>query len=1260
MVRVLACAGIFLDHFVTHKLEKTLPLRKMRQAIVSALLLLALLVQGTWALAGTTGSISGNVTAEGGKPLSGALITVVSPSQTSSTTTDASGHFIFLSLAPDTYSVSVSKEGYASVSQAGVSVFADNNQVVSLATSQMKTIANVTSRAAGSLVKSGTTSDVYSVNAATQQAISSLGGGTNLNNAYSAIYSQPGVSSSVGNYGVGQVFYIRGSNYNQVGYEFDGVPVNRAFDNYAGSSLSSLGQQELQVYTGAGPAGTSTATVGGYVNQVIKTGTFPGFGSVSVGVGGPTFYHKLFAEAGGASPNRLFSYYVGLGGYNQEYRQINAQNGGNIDLSSGLFGSISEWTTPFYGNGNPACLANGLSPNTAAQNQGGCIAFGPAGGLDYQSTNSDRENVVNMHFGIPHKKDGGRDDVQLLWTNSSFLTGYAESINDLGGLAGLNYQFGGDFCGQTGYCVNGQPAVPYEDGYIFAPGTAFGSAAGSAVVDRYYFPSSGDNRLSGVRGPMPDSLRNTIHNDSNILKLQYQKNIGTNAYFRAYGYSLYSDWLQNGPTFGQFGYTLGSSLCCSGAVSRDYELDAHTRGGELQFADQINSKNLLTVTANYVTSSVVRFNNGTMSNGRSSAATSLTDGKNCYAYKAGTVNSVDPVTGGVVPTPVAAGAQVSCFSSLSYGTYGAPVPGAIPAAAAAAGATWQVTVPGERGTFNSVRPEFSSQAIVDEFRPNDKLLVNFGLRAEQFKYNLATPGSDFPFWYNAAANSYCYNTTTLSPLVNPLKPGQLPPATPQIVTGSCPTGYAHPSSTDPANTAGIVFGPGNGGVINRTTVSPRVGFTYTVNPDTVIRGSLGRYAEPMSTAYVQYLDKSGRSSSSFNFTNFFAYGFNTPTHQLVPQVSNNADLSLEKHIKGTDISYKLSPFYRYTTNQLNTISIGPNFASALNVGTQKTMGVEFALSKGDASRDGLAGQLSYTYTRARVKFSNLSNGRNTIDPLNDYIKAYNALTQAGGGSPCYDPTAAPTSTGNPGSSCAAATDIKNPYYNDTPKPLLDRNGWYDVYPNEFPYQPTGYEETSFGPNTFSGFLNYKHQKFAITPNFQLVQGNAYGSPVDIYGYDPRTCASNQAGSGIAAGDPQKADFLSCNPSLAAGNGLLAIPNPQTGQFANLAQYRNPWILNINTSISYDLSNKVKANLILANVLTRCFGGSSTPWSSQYKPNNRVCGYGTNGSTYQSNFWNGTGPNDAINGPVNGVLQSPYAPFSGVLPFNAYLNFQIKI
>ena len=1233
-------------------------LTSLRRISVALLLLVAFLCQETWALAGTTGSIGGNVTDDSGKPIAGAKVSVTSPSQSATSVTDGAGHYIFLALAPDTYTISVSKDGFSPVSQAGASVFADQIQNIAITMhSALRTIASVTSRATGSLVKSGTTSDIYSVNAATQQAVSGLGGGGNLNSAYSAIYSVPGVNSTIGNYGFGQVFYIRGSNYNQVGYEFDGVPVNRAFDNYNGSSLSSLGQQELQVYTGANPAGASTATVGGYVNQVIKTGTFPGFGVANLGIGAPTFYHQASVEAGGASPDRNFSYYAAIGGDNQEFRQFNQQNGGNLGLNTGLFGFASEFSTQYFGNGAPACNADGSTPGTGYGTSAGCIFFPTPGGSNYQSGNSDRETVMNFHFALPHKNDGGRDDIQLLYTGSSFHTAYAESLNDLGGIPGLNANYGGDFCGATGACAGNQ--LTYFDGYRFAPGTTFGQSAASATVIPYYFPNTGTNRP--FDGPMPANQRSTIFNDSQIVKLQYQKNFGSRAYARIYGYSLYSDWLQNSPTEGLFAYGLGSPVCCSGGVSPDYELSAHTRGGEFTFADQFNSQNLIQFTANYVTSGVQRFNNGTYRNQAGTSATNLLDAAgNCYSYKTGT--------------------QTSCLSSSTAGTFSDPTRTTTCAGLAAAGTpcvipagtSFVVTVPGERGTYNTVVPKFSSAALTDEWRPNDRLDVNFGVRFERFEYDLATPGTDFPFWYNAAANSYCYNLSTLAPLLNPLPFGAPPPATPAVVNGPCPTiagvAYAHPSATDPANTRGIVYNAGNGGAFASNLYSPRIAGTYTINPDTVIRASYGRYAEPDSTAGVQYLDKSGKSSAAFNFANFFQYGYNTPNHNLVPQTSNNADLSLEKRLHGTDISFKLSPFYRYTTNQLNTIAIGPNFASFLNSGTQRTYGVEFALSKGDPSRNGLAGQIAYTYTNARIRFTNLSNGRNGIDPINDYINEYNALTKGGGGSPCYDPTnnGAPTTcTGNP-------TAIVNPYYNAPTQPLLDRNGWYEPYPNEAPYQPPATEEAAIAPNVFSGYINYKHDKLTVTPTFQLNQGTTYGSPVAIYGFDPRFCGANQSNAGAnpytgssfnpvpGTDTPQNANYLTCGPSGATGNGFLAIPNPQTGKFDTLGQYRNPWQFNLGVQVGYDVTPKIHATALLANLVNRCFGGSKTSWSSAFPAGNLVCGYNTNASYYQSNFYNGSSPSNAANPAQAPIELQPYGPVGIGLPFNAYFSVQIKL
>ncbi len=86
--------------------------------------------------------------------------------------------------------------------------------------------------------------------------------------------------------------YVRGQNSYYTGYEYDGIPVNRSFDNYNSSTESSLGLQELQVYTGGGPASVATAGTAGFINQVIKTGTFPGYGQANLGFGTPTFYHS--------------------------------------------------------------------------------------------------------------------------------------------------------------------------------------------------------------------------------------------------------------------------------------------------------------------------------------------------------------------------------------------------------------------------------------------------------------------------------------------------------------------------------------------------------------------------------------------------------------------------------------------------------------------------------------------------------------------------------------------------------------------------------------------------------------------------------------------------------------------------------------------------------------------------------------------------------------------------------------------------------
>jgi hypothetical protein len=106
-----------------------------KRAVVAVLLMFAFVLQATTSvLAGTTGAISGSVVdAQSNQPVAGAQVSAASPSQTATTTTDATGRFSFLSLAPDTYIVSVaasSTRDTASIS--GVTVQADQTISVSL------------------------------------------------------------------------------------------------------------------------------------------------------------------------------------------------------------------------------------------------------------------------------------------------------------------------------------------------------------------------------------------------------------------------------------------------------------------------------------------------------------------------------------------------------------------------------------------------------------------------------------------------------------------------------------------------------------------------------------------------------------------------------------------------------------------------------------------------------------------------------------------------------------------------------------------------------------------------------------------------------------------------------------------------------------------------------------------------------------------------------------------------------------------------
>ena len=1093
--------------------------------------------------AGTTGVIVGRVVDPSGAPIVNVKVVVTSPSQVATATTDTSGGFRFLTLVPDTYVLSVEKTGFDPVSQTGVTVLADQTQTLNFTLHpSLRTIGQVTARASTDLIKPGTTSDVYSVNASGAEAAGALGGPGGLNSAYSAIASVPGAIVQQGQQGWYQTVNIRGGDIDQVGYELDGIPVNRVYDNAPQTMLSNIGQQELQVYTGGTPATADASGIAGYINQVVRTGTYPGFINVDGGLGYPAFYHKLSVEAGGSTPNRLFTYYVGFAAVNQDYRYIDNSNGA----------SDPQFFYPLDYGGNHFFVWDGAS---------GPLDF--TGGQVYAISNTtDRENIVNLHLGIPHKNDSMRDDVQLLYLTSEIVEWYYSSIMDQGGPAKVAYAVGN----------NGQ--AYWHDGYVY-DGPMFAPPVGSDIAN-YYFMNSPQNRP--FNAPLSNFARDYSDNGVGLGKLQYQRNFDAKSYLRLYAYTTYSNWFIGGPANQQFTGWYGAEL-------NDYELPSHTFGANASFADQLSDKHLLTATAAYTEAKVQRrFSYGFPGNTIGLPFTNLVDSHDfCY----------DPSTY----------EQTSCYNSAARGAFPSYLPPVGTGYTVPTGtlnvvgpngpttATWLVTDNGfQNSRYNHVNPVFTAGSITDQWHPNARLSFNLGVRVENYLDRLGdtTGTAARAFWFNAYNNEQCFKPGAPSPLSVPI--GGYDPVTGQTITGASPQ-----VCTD-------LFGPGfkqadlvnaQQSSLSNTEFEPRLGFTYTLNPDSILRGSYGIYTRPVNTSWVQY-DAINQDLASFIGGNFLTDGYNTPVHPLKPDTSYNADISLEQHIAGTDMSFKLTPFYRSTKDQLQPIPIGVGgVVSGFNVGQQTSEGLEVAFRKGDFARDGFAGQLAYTYTHSRIKYGNFPSGTNVIDQLNQYIQEYNSFTKA-----CATITSANAALcglapgqANPNglptfpSYYGGSIQIVNPYYNLAAQPLMDRNGEYTTY-DQIPQPFTG-ENGYETPHQVSLVLNYKHQRWAFTPSLTFSSGAYYGSPLAYPGYVPTGCVpGTPVGSG---GYVYNAVPSSCTGSSAvSGLGFLMVPDAFTGKFDTLGAFKQPSRLTANFATSFDAAKNVKMRLAFTGLIDECF------------------------------------------------------------------------
>ena len=395
-------------------------------------------------------------------------------------------------------------------------------------------------------------------------------------------------------------------------------------------------------------------------------------------------------------------------------------------------------------------------------------------------------------------------------------------------------------------------------------------------------------------------------------------------------------------------------------------------------------------------------------------------------------------------------------SDAQAGPSGFALPGT---PAAKAGATWDSLWAGNAtGSYNSITPKFTNASLSDQFRPNDRFLINASIRYDNFTYDLPNTGTAAnEFYANMTANYTCVLASTNEVLTEPLAPGAAPPAAAQYVNGNCDkaaaainpagphTGWVHPNGTTQNGVAAPNFTAASPSSYSLDYWEPRFSATFTQSPDVVWRVSAGRFTQPPITASVQYSSLSGDDRSVWN--NTMNLGFYSPFHPIPGISSGQYDLSYEQHFRGTDMSFKLTPFYTWVSNWQQQTFIGSGFVTQVPVGVNRNQGVEFQFNKGDFTRNGLSGQLAFTYTNSKVMFQNIPTATggtitNELVALNQVIAAYNSLTKAA--------AAAPATKASMGSRVARKTranqdTILNPYYNQPAQGLLNTSGWYNPY-----------------------------------------------------------------------------------------------------------------------------------------------------------------------------------------------------------------------
>lgn len=462
--------------------------------------------------ASTVGSIHG-IVSDGatGAPVSGARVTLASPSGAYAATTDARGFYALVGIIPDTYVLAVNADGYKPFSERGITVTQDSNLSLAVALTHvaaLREIGHVATHSASFPVQAHQPVDVYEV-PPLQQA--QLGGLPGFDNESLLLNSLPGVTPVAGSAGGGlqgnpQGTSIRGGLGNQVGYQIDGIDATDPVTGYFINNALLNGPRSVNLTAGPGDA-SKGGSGEGFVNIVTQAGTYPSFGTAQLEIGGPAYEHNLDLEYGTATPDKRYSLFVS-GRYGRDF-------GGGV--------------APPYGNTYGG--AGTSYPDTTGQGQ-------------FESTNDTVANAL-IHFG---KNNANTIQLWGEWGANQEVGGY--------GIDPLTFPY---YTGNPAYqqvYESIPPLLQLQQAKfgipIVAPNLPSLTLAQAQALMPFY---PGQKNPNQVIGTVP-----TETSQYDLLKVAYSRTIGSSSYVNARLYRTQNAVVDdfNDPDNSLFGYGLPS------------------------------------------------------------------------------------------------------------------------------------------------------------------------------------------------------------------------------------------------------------------------------------------------------------------------------------------------------------------------------------------------------------------------------------------------------------------------------------------------------------------------------------------------------------------------------------------------------------------------------------------------------------------------------------------------------------------------------